>query len=123
MHMNAAASGVQSLKYGVPQGSVLGPLLFSIYIIDLPLIIKACCDRFADDTTIHTSDSDPKQVSESLLESVNSLIEWMELNHMSLHPSKTKFMLYHHYTKETKFDFEVPAYIDQKPNCGRNRQP
>ena len=78
---------------GVPQGSVLGPLLFSIYINDLPLCIKACCDLFADDTTLHASHSDLKPVSESLQESVNSLIDWTELNQMSLHPSKTKFML------------------------------
>ena len=57
VHVNASTSNVRSLKYGVPQGSVLGPLLFSIYINVLPLFIKACCERFADDTTIHSSNS------------------------------------------------------------------
>ena len=60
---------------------------FSIYIDDLPLFIKACCDLFADDTTIHTSNSDPNKVSESFQKSVNRLIEWTELNHMFLHNS------------------------------------
>ena len=57
VHVNVSASDVRSLKYGVPQGSVLGPLLFSIYINDLPLFIKACCGLFADDTTIHSTNS------------------------------------------------------------------
>ena len=93
VRVNASTSDVRSLKYGVPQGSVLGPLLFSIYINDLPLFIKTCCERFADDTTIHSSNSNLSKLSESLQENVNSLLKWAELNHMSFHPDKTKFML------------------------------
>ena len=93
VHVNASISDVQYLRYGVPQGSVLGPLLFSIYINDLRLFIKACCELFAADTTIHSSNSNLRKLSESLQESVNSLFKWAELNHMSLHPDKTKFML------------------------------
>ena len=87
VHVFASTSDVRALKYGVPQGSVLGPLLFSIYINDLPLFIKACCEHFADDTTIH------RKLSESLQESVNSLLELAEFNHMSLRPNKTNLCL------------------------------
>ena len=90
VHVNASISDVQYLRYGVPQGSVLGPLLFSIYINDFPLFIKACCELFADDTTIHNSNSNLRKLSESLQESVNSLLKWADLNHMSLHPDKNK---------------------------------
>ena len=65
VHVNAFTSDVRSLRYGIPQGSVLGPLLFSIYINDLPLFIKACCKLFADDT-IHSSNSNLRKLSESL---------------------------------------------------------
>ena len=50
-------------------------------------------DLFADDTAIHSSNSNLRKLLESLQESVNSLLRWAELNHMSLHPDKSIFML------------------------------
>ena len=46
-----------------------------------------------DDTTIQTSNSNLKKLSESLQESVNSVLQWAEFNYISLHPDKTKSML------------------------------
>ena len=93
VHVTASTSDVRSLSLGVPQGSFLGPLLFFIYINDLPLFIKACCELFADDTTIHSSNSNLRKLSESLQESVNSLLEWAGFNHMSIYPDKTNLCL------------------------------
>lgn len=94
VHMKSSVSTPLPLHYGVPQGSVLGPLLFSIYINDLPLHIQsALCELFADDTTIHTSSPKLQTVSRTLQTCVDRLIEWTNLNHMALHPEKTKCMV------------------------------
>ena len=86
-------SPLSTLKFGVPQGSVLGPILFSLYINDLPLYIETLCELFADDTSLHSHHTNLDALTDSLQHSIDSLIDWTEMNHMALHPDKTKFML------------------------------
>ena len=87
-------SEVKPVVFGVPQGSVLGPLLFSICINDLPLHISSGrCDMLADDTTIHTSGKDVPSIVATLQSCVSDIIEWTHINHMSLNPSKTNYMI------------------------------
>ena len=91
--VNGIESSFLPVKYGVPQGSVLGPVLFSVYINDLPLFLTAICELFADDTTVHVSNCKPSVISITLQQNINQLVAWSELNHMSLNPQKTKYML------------------------------
>ena len=61
--INGVNSDLQSMKFGVPQGSVLGPLLFLIYINDLHSTIKFCTTRhFADDTNLVIKNNSLKQL-------------------------------------------------------------
>ena len=91
---NYSAKGV--VKCGVPQGSVLGPLLFSIFINDLPLHIlntKVVCDLFADDNSIHSRGTNVESVQHSLQEGLNDVSKWRDQNRMVVHPRKTKRMV------------------------------
>ena len=91
---NQVTSTTTKIKRGVPQGSVLGPLLFSLYINDLPLHIpNATCDMFADDTCVHVFDDDYESVFLKLQESANDVFQWATDNVMQIHPDKTKFMI------------------------------
>ena len=81
----------ESVKYGVPQGSVLGPVLFSLFINDFPLHVKDIsvdCDMLADDTTLHTSGKD-MQIRSSMQDGLDQIPNWCGNNHMVINPTKT----------------------------------
>ena len=67
-------SSLTTLKFGVPQGSVLGPILFSLYINDLPLYIKAFCELFADDISLRIHHKNLDTLMNSLQHYVDNLI-------------------------------------------------
>jgi len=82
-------------QLGVPQGSILGPLLFSIFINDLPLHIThplVTCSLFADDGTLDVQSSDASVIQESLQQSLNEVSAWCSNNLMVPNPDKTKCM-------------------------------
>ena len=83
--LNGKYSTKGVVKCAVPQGSVLGPLLFSIFINDLPLHIlntKAVCDLFADDNSIHSRVTNVESVQFSLQDGLNDASKWCDQNLM-----------------------------------------
>lgn len=89
-----AISGTKDTIHGVPQGSVLGPLLFVLYIIDIIKAVKYCtCKLFADDTIIYVNGRDPSEIERKLNNDLNNIVKWLDSNSMKLNTTKTKFML------------------------------
>ena len=79
------------VKYGVPQGSILGPLLFILYINDLPLSISNCnTDMYADDSTIHISGKNISDIQTKVQEDLNRIELWCKDNNMFINCNKTK---------------------------------
>lgn len=112
--INSQTSKLIPTKYGVPQGSVLGPLLFSIYVNDLPCFLNDKCEMFADDTTLHSCDSDPNVLNKKLQDNIEKVVDWTELNHMALNSQKTKCMYVSARQKRQKMQSCFrPLYIGQ----------
>ena len=87
-------SVLQPVKYGVPQGSILGPRLFSIYVNDLPESMSyGDLYMFADDTTVYTIGKDTDMIISSLQCILSQLHIWCTANRLIAHESKTEAML------------------------------
>ena len=88
-------SSTQMVPCGVPQGSILGPLLFILYINDLAnSLTNSKAILFADDTTIYMSSTNIVQLYESINRDLDSLSEWFRANRLFLNISKTHYMLF-----------------------------
>ena len=101
-------SSPQTLASRVPQGSILGPIFFLIYINDLSLFIKnSNLDLYADDSTWYTYGAKSLEVQTNLQSSLNSILDWCTYNNMFVNPTKTKCMLIGPKSKSTSCKLEL----------------
>ena len=94
--LNGIASDLNTVKSGIPQGSVLGPMLFSLYTSDLPeAITTATTYMYADDTTLYCIGDSIDAVISELNKALEELLYWCKTNSLVPHPKKCEAMILH----------------------------
>ena len=104
---NGIVSGTKDITCGVPQGSVLGPLLFLIYINDLHKVCpEAKCLLFADDTAVFYSAPSMTDLQNIINNSFPSIVSWLHANRLSLSVHKTFYQVYSN--SDSVHDLHIP---------------
>ena len=93
--VNNIFSEYKTATCGVPQGSILGPLLFLCYVNDMPISIDSQCKLilYADDSAILFAHKDPNVISSKLGNVLESCSSWLVDNKLSLHLGKTECVI------------------------------
>jgi hypothetical protein len=101
------------VNHGVPQGSVLGPLLFLLHINDLPMAVqsKIIPILFADDTSIIITRPNTCELQKANSASLHQLTKWFQENLLILNVSKTYFLQFHN---KNQNNLETPITVDSK---------
>ena len=97
VHINSELSDPLPVVSGVPQGSILGPILFSIYVNDLPLVPRSCLtESYVDDTKLYISFPvhDWAKAVADLNADLLHIRNWCFENRLLLNPDKTKLIVY-----------------------------
>ena len=90
--MNGISSTSINVLSGIPQGSVLGPILFLVYINDLPEVVKSVIHLFADDTKIHAPINNIQDAI-ALQEDINDMELWSDIWLLNFHPDKCHVLI------------------------------
>ena len=114
--IGSTVSNQEEIVCGVPQGSVLGPLLFLIYVND----IYRCSQifdfyLFGDDINLY-SDKDLKDLETVVNEELIKVGDWLDANKLSLNTSKSNFAIFHPYQHKPDNKFQLKTYNNDLKN-------
>ena len=105
--INGQSSEAHAINAGVPQGSILGPTLFLLFINDLPNhIIESLVDIYADDSTLYkstSSDVDDPTVASDISSDLEQVVQWGKRWFVSFNAPKTKLGSFHHKRNSPSF--------------------
>ena len=108
--INGCESGLAAISCGVPQESVLGPLLFLLYINDLNQAIKLCkVHHFADDTNLLCLSTSIKKLDKLVNADLKHLVNWLNANRISLNVKKAEMAIFK--SKQKKFEHDLKIKI------------
>ena len=102
MRIREIVSKIKPISMGVPQGSVIGGLLFNVVIIFINDIIKSSAKfsfiLYADGTTLNSTldkfGTNPVDIQKSIIIELQNILKWLDVNKLCLNVSKSKFMLF-----------------------------
>ena len=111
--LNGFESDIKTLRHGVPQGSVLGPILFLLYINDLHNCIQHCHTyHFADDTNLLNISDNYKTLQKQVNTDLANLSNWLLANKISLNKDKTELIYFHKVRSPLPSDSDIKIKLN-----------
>jgi hypothetical protein len=113
-----SVSNKMKVGHGVPPGSVLGPLLFLLYIND----IQSCSDKFsfylyADDTNLLYADKSLRKIEQIVNVEIKNLNSWLVANKLTLNVKKTNFIIFHPHQKKISYRPKLVIFDHNQNKC------
>ena len=118
--LEEAESSLQNIEFGVPQGSILGPLLFLIFINDMPNcseIIFFCL--FADDSNLFINATDFDSLQSILNNELPKVSNWILVNQLSVNFKKTHYLVFHRGNQPRSISLKLCNHKVPRQNCSK----
>ena len=113
VHFNGTKSSELQCNYGIPQGSILGPLMFILYTNGLPVHLhQLSIHMYADDTIIYFISEDLNVVKQTINNELNNFSQWCKDNRLIFNANKTHLMFFCSYQKRRFSPYSLDLSID-----------
>ena len=108
VNVSSVLSDIRNINIGIPQGTILGPLLFIIFVNSLPDCVNCKTIMYADDTTLMCSSNNASVLQTQLNDNLSKIASWFNENHLTLNIKKTKLMVFG--TRHTLEQFSLDSF-------------